>query len=129
MYEFKQEYLAGIRMIDEEHKKLFEIANTLHNLQQEELRIDKYDEIKEVLSELKNYTNYHFDHEEAYMESIGYKHMFMQKIQHDQLRNRMEEWELDNIDEDQEGTIDQILIMITDWLVNHILELDKKIEA
>ena len=61
------------------------------------------------------------------MESIGYKNMFMQKVQHDALRRQMAEWDLDSIDEHQEETIDEILSIVTDWLVDHILTYDKQI--
>ena len=61
------------------------------------------------------------------MESIGYNNMFMQKVQHDALRRQMAEWDLDSIDEHQEETIDEILSIVTDWLVDHILTYDKQI--
>ena len=56
-----------------------------------------------------------------------YKNMFMQKVQHDALRRQMAEWNLDSIDEHQEETIDEILSIVTDWLVDHILTYDKQI--
>lgn len=127
MYEMKDEYLTGIRMIDEEHKRLFEIADSLYYLQKEEFLVDKYDQIQGILNELKDYTLLHFEHEEKYMESIAYKKMFTQKVQHDALRKQIEEWDIDSIDERQDETIQEILTIVTDWLVNHILNQDKLI--
>lgn len=127
MYEMKDEYLTGIKMIDEEHKRLFEIADSLYYLQKEQFLVDKYDQIQSILSELKDYTLLHFEHEEKYMESIAYKKMFTQKVQHDALRKQIEEWDIDSIDEKQDETIQEILTIVTDWLVNHILNQDKLI--
>lgn len=127
MYEFKEEYLTGIEQIDKEHKRLFEIAEELYQLSKDELMFDKYDNIRKTLEELRDYTNMHFDHEEAYMESIGYKRMFMQKTQHDALRKQIEEWDIDSIDENQDEVIAELLKVVTDWLVNHILDQDKQI--
>lgn len=128
MYEMKDEYLTGIEEIDTQHRKLFEIAEELYQLSKEEFIVDKYDHINKSLQELKDYTNFHFDSEEAYMESIGYKRMFTQKVQHEGLRKQIEEWDLEQIDEEnQEETIREILHIVTDWLVNHILEQDKLI--
>lgn len=127
MYEMKDEYLTGIKMIDEEHKRLFEIADSLYYLQKEEFLVDKYDQIQGILNELKDYTLLHFEHEEKYMESIAYKKMFTQKVQHDALRKQIEEWDIDSIDERQDETIQEILTIVTDWLVNHILNQDKLI--
>lgn len=127
MYEFKEEFLTGIEEIDREHKRLFEIANELYALKCEEFIPDKYDNIRTILEELKDYTLTHFAHEEAYMQSIGYKRMFTQKSQHDALRQIMEEWDLDAIDENQDEAIEEMLRIVTDWLVNHILNQDKLI--
>lgn len=128
MYEMKKEYLTGIEEIDNQHRRLFEIAEELYQLSREEFIVDKYDHICKSLQELKDYTYFHFDSEEAYMESIGYKRMFTQKVQHDGLRKQIEEWNLDNVtEENQEETIRDILHIVTDWLVNHILEQDKLI--
>ncbi len=127
MYEFKEEFKTGIPQIDEEHKQLFEIADRIYELKNEELLHDKYDQIRDILGQLRDYTDTHFCHEEEYMESIGYSHMFMQKVQHDALRRQMAEWDLDSIDENQDDTIDQILTIVTDWLVDHILGYDKLI--
>lgn len=127
MYEFKDEFLTGIEQIDIEHRNLFEIADRLYTLKHEEFIPDKYDNIREILGELKDYTMTHFEHEEAYMASIGYKRMFTQKSQHDALRELINDWDLDAIDENQDEAIDEILKTITDWLVNHILNEDKLI--
>ncbi len=127
MYEFKEEFLTGIEMIDREHKRLFEIAENLYQLKCREYVTDKYDHIREILTELRDYTMTHFEHEEAYMKSISYKRMFSQLSQHDALRETISGWDLDAIDEDQDEAIGDMLNLITDWLVNHILNEDKRI--
>ncbi|MDE5678934.1 MAG: hemerythrin family protein [Lachnospiraceae bacterium] len=127
MYEVTEEFVTGIEEIDKEHRRLFEIAEELYELKCEEFIPDKYDNIRKILEELKDYTLTHFAHEEAYMQSIGYKRMFTQKSQHDALRQIMEEWDLNAIDENQDETIEEMLRIVTDWLVNHILNQDKLI--
>ncbi len=127
MYEFKEEFLTGIEMIDREHKRLFEIGENLYQLKCREYVTDKYDHIREILTELRDYTMTHFEHEEAYMKSISYKRMFSQLSQHDALRETICGWDLDAIDEDQDEAIGDMLNLITDWLVNHILNEDKRI--
>lgn len=127
MYEMKDEYLTGIEQIDNEHRRLFEIAEELYQLSKEEFVPDKYDNIRNLLNELREYTKTHFNHEEAYMESIGYKRMFMQKVQHDAFCKQLDEWDLEDIDEQQDEMIENILSHVTDWLINHILEQDKQI--
>ncbi|SFR63524.1 bacteriohemerythrin [Anaeromicropila populeti] len=127
MYEMKQEYLTGIELIDEEHKKIFEIAESAYQLLHNELLPDKYDHISLILNELRDYTKKHFADEEAYMESINYKRMFTQKIQHQKFIEKLEEFDMDSIDENQDAAILDILNFLADWLIEHILENDKRI--
>ena len=127
MYEFKEEYVTGIASVDAEHKHLFEIADEAYRLTKEELLVDKYDQVRHILEELKDYALQHFEHEEAYMESINYKHMFIQKIQHDQFREKINDMNLEHFDENTETMLEEILNYLTNWLINHILEHDKQI--
>lgn len=127
MYEMKDEYLTGIEMIDNEHRVLFGIAEEIHQLLLNEYIPDKYDHITNLIQRLRDYTIMHFKHEEEYMESIQYKRMFTQKIQHDNFRRKLDTMDLEIIDDDQEQAIEDLLKFVTDWLVEHILETDKRI--
>lgn len=127
MYDFKEEYITGIAAVDAEHKRLFEIADEAYQLTKEELLVDKYDQVRHILGELKDYALQHFEHEEAYMASINYKHMFIQKVQHDQFREKINDMNLEHLDENTEEMLSEILEYLTGWLINHILEHDKQI--
>jgi len=127
MYEFKEEYVTGIASVDTEHKRLFEIADEAYHLTKEEFLVDKYDQVRHILGELKEYALQHFEHEEAYMESINYKHMFIQKVQHDQFREKINDMNLEHLDENTDSMLEEILEYLTNWLINHILEHDKQI--
>ena len=111
MYEMKPEYYTGIAQIDEEHKKLFEIADEAYELYKNEFIPDKYDHIAKILNELRDYTKIHFQHE----------------VQHDQFCQKLDELDLEHLDENSEEVIQEVLTFLTDWLVHHILETDKKI--
>ena len=131
MYEMKEEYFTGIDKIDEEHKRLFELAEETYQISKQEFVPDKYDQIQTLLQELKDYTIMHFEHEEEHMEEIGHKKLYTQKIQHEGFRRKLEE--LTNLDdlngdlEDKDKVVEDILKFLTDWLVNHILNNDKLI--
>ena len=127
MYEFKEEYVTGIASVDTEHKRLFEIADEAYRLTKENFLVDKYDQVRHILGELKDYALQHFEHEEAYMASINYKHMFIQKVQHDQFREKINDMNLEHLDENTEELLSEILEYLTNWLINHILEHDKQI--
>lgn len=127
MYEFKEEYRTGIEEIDKQHAVLFDIADRTYYLLKDEFSIDKYDKIVQLITELKDYTAFHFNFEEKYMESINYKRMFTQKIEHEGFIKKLDDVNLNKIDEDQEEYILGILQFLNDWLANHICHLDKQI--
>ena len=129
MFEMKPEYYIGIDMIDQEHKQLFDYASEAYELLQEEFTPDKYDKIDAILEKLRDYTVKHFSDEEAYMESIQYKKIFTQKIQHQEFINKLDEF-IDQHEKDEENQDEQImgiLKYLTDWLINHILYVDCQI--
>lgn len=124
MYEMKPEYYTGIDSIDRQHAKLFEIANEAYELLTNQFIPDKYDYIVKVINDLKDYAKYHFSHEEEYMSSIGYKRILSQKVAHAEFINRLEEYDIDAIDENQKQVLLELLDFLADWLANHILRSD-----
>jgi len=127
MYEMKEEYKIGVELIDEQHKKLFELANKAYILLKDDFSLDKYDKIVHILEELKDYTIFHFKSEEEYMESIEYKRLFTQKIEHEKFIKTLEETNYRDIDENQDESLVKILNFLNDWLIEHILKTDKLI--
>ncbi len=127
MYVFKDEYRTGIDRIDEEHKKLFEIADRAYEVLVDEFIPDKYDYIVDILGELKDYAGTHFEHEEEYMAEIGYKKLFTHKVEHHDFVEKLNEYDLETIDENQKEAIMELLDFLSNWLVDHILKNDKQI--
>lgn len=127
MFEMKEEYKIGIKEIDEQHERLFQIAEKAYVLLSNEFIADKYDGIVEILNELREYTKLHFTYEEEYMQKIGYKMMFSQKMDHHDFMVMLDDINLDEIDDNQEDAIMNILTYLGDWLVKHILEKDMMI--
>ena len=124
MFEMKEEYKLGVPLIDEEHQKLFEIGERAYQLLKDQYVIDKYDRIIGVIEELKEYTVVHFKDEEDYMESINYKRLFSQKVEHAEFVKKIEEVDLSHIDKNHDESIMAILSFLNEWLIHHILEKD-----
>lgn len=127
---FTDKYKTGIELIDNEHRRLFEIIAEVNALVHEELLFDKYDQIMRLLGELKDYTEFHFEDEEAYMEQIKYPGLDIQHRAHSAFVERLvgiNLAELDNMDEHQQEYLTELLSFLQNWLVNHILKSDKLI--
>ena len=124
---FTKEYLTGIELIDQEHQELFRIIGEANNLIKNEFIPDKYDDIVHLLDELFQYTAVHFKDEEEYMESINYAGLPAQRAAHEAFVQRLSEIDLDQIDANQQETLEELMQFLTQWLINHILHSDKKI--
>jgi hemerythrin len=125
MFEMKEEYYLGVKEIDAEHKRLFEIAEEAYTLLNDEFLVDKFDYIVKILNDLKEYTVFHFENEEKYMESIQYKKIFSHRIEHQEFIEKINHLDWDEMEKNQDKAILEILNYLNDWLINHILYTDK----
>lgn len=126
-FAFTDEYRTGIEIVDEEHAELFRIIKKANDLIMEELLHDKYDEIMGVLDELRDYTVKHFGDEEEYMKNINYEGLDIQKKAHQSFVDKLNDINLDDLDDNQQQYLIELVDFLLMWLVNHILKMDKKI--
>ena len=126
-FAFTEEYWTGIELIDDEHKKLFDIIRETNDIIHAQFLHDKYDEIMRILHELQEYTERHFKDEEDYMERIGYKRIEVQKRAHEAFVDKIKKIDLREIDDNQEEYLEELIDYLLKWLSNHILKMDKKI--
>lgn len=129
MIQWKPDYSIGVPAIDEQHQKLFDLANQAYVLLKDGLRLDKYDAIVAILGELKEYTVYHFNSEEQYMLGIGYKRFLSHKAEHTDFIAKIDAVNLDAIDADQDKYLLETLDFVCAWIADHILQRDKLITA
>lgn len=126
-FAFTDKYKTGITLVDDEHRRLFEIIKETNDVIEADLLHDKYDKIVYILDELKDYTVMHFTDEERYMESIGYEGIEMQRIAHRAFVERLNEINLEDVDDNQKEYLEDLISFLLEWLTNHILKMDKKI--
>ncbi len=107
--------------LDEQHRKLFVIAKRAEDLIRKQADAN---EIKEILFALFDYMKFHFADEEAYMEQIGYPELRQHQEIHRSIVERMTVL-IQNIRYDFKQ---KLAIIVRDWLVEHIMQEDMKIE-
>ncbi len=123
MFKWRENYSCNIEEIDKQHKKLLEIGSELSSLIRTR-DVDHYDEIIQLLDELKKYTIYHFQTEEELMEKYGYVGLADHKKVHQNFIDKIKEVDIKDIDENQKGVTMDILVFIADWIEKHILKVD-----
>lgn len=119
--EWKNEYSVGVEMIDEQHKVFVSIMNELYTaiIEKKEKRV-----LDDVFKQLTAYTQFHFQTEERYFDEFNYEGSAEHKVAHQKLREQIAELEMrkDGIMENPFELMD----FLEDWLVDHIMGMDKK---
>jgi len=125
-FAFTDEFRTQIPLVDKEHETLFNLVRQTYELVHDEFRVDKFDDIIEIIEELRDYTIKHFADEESYMKSINYDGLAEQVAAHTAFVEKLNNIDFDEIDRDQEDALDKLIKFLLNWLVQHILKVDKK---
>lgn len=125
MFIWKKEFELGIASIDNQHKKLFEIGNRINALLSMHVDgSDDYDDILELIGELKDYTVYHFNTEENLFERYNYSEYDKHKKEHDAFIEYLNSVDFDSVDKNQDVFLSELLKKIVNWVFNHIITTD-----
>lgn len=117
--------LTHIADIDEEHKKLIDIMNKLHEAfhSKESAGVEK-----ESLVGLIEYTDYHFSNEVNLMKKYDYPDMEQHIELHKEFTGKLKDLCNKHLVEKVE-VIHEIILFLTSWFFNHIMEVDKKMSV
>ncbi len=128
MLVWKKEFEFGIPEVDNQHKRLIEIGNSLFELVNDDTREDYFDEIVAMLKELENYTVTHFRDEEKLFDAVDYIGSMSHKFEHKLFVKKLEGYmaNLETIDSNQKETLIELLNFVADWLVLHIVKTDRE---
>lgn len=126
MFQFTKDCKIGIEQIDAEHEHLFDLLNETYTLATADFHSDNYDKIKQLLTELGDYAEQHFEHEETYMKEIRDPELILQRTQHDFFREKILSFDVANIDanETQQRILTELVTFLAKWLYRHILGSD-----
>ncbi len=115
-----------VPFIDNQHKKLLNIANDFHKALNENRGKES---LFEILNSLIRYAEQHFRDEERLMEAAGYPpdDIKEHKRIHEQLINDIFRLHQD-FSQSAEKTVYEMEMFLNSWLIQHILITDKKLE-
>ena len=120
IFEWDDSIALGIPIIDEQHKALFDLVNSLN----EAVKSGKGSEtVGEVIWKLITYVTEHFSEEERLMLSCNFPGLAAHRKEHDQFVSRLREIQVDFIDGHEMGV--SVLDFMVDWLVCHIKGTDQ----
>lgn len=119
---WSEDYSIDNPRIDEQHKKLFELASNVEAIADRSVSKKK---IKDMLTEFFHYMKYHFSDEEAYMEEIGYPELEPHRRIHKEIIQSMVH--LISSVKTTNDLKERLYTISKKWLLEHILFEDMKI--
>ncbi len=119
---WREDLATGIEAVDNDHKKLLTLMN---NLQTAVYYPTGEAFERQALTELVDYTKYHFEREEQMMRENGYPDYEPHKRQHEEMIAKVGEF-LAAYEKDRENTIDELTQFLKAWLFSHIAGTDQK---
>lgn len=121
-FKWKKDFSVGIKEMDDQHKEFFNIINRLGEAAGGTKGMEV---VGPVLRQLSEYSCHHFAEEETWLKVIGYPGLQYQKKQHEFFISQVTELQ-DKFSKGDSNIPMSTLEFLRDWLLNHILETDKK---
>lgn len=118
---WEDRFSVGVREFDQHHKILFEMINSLI-IAQEDGRDTNV--IGNTLEQLQLYTVFHFTAEEAMLKHFNFEGLDEHRTEHATLLGQVEAYQKLLID-GQDISIDEMLVFVSDWLLDHTLGMDQ----
>jgi hemerythrin len=119
---WNESFAVNIKKIDDQHKRLVELINILHD----SMKTGKGNAvIGPILSDLLSYTAFHFATEEKLFQQYAYPENLRHKKEHDDLASKVKAFSNDFKAGKISVTI-EVMHFLSDWLSSHILGSDQK---
>lgn len=113
---------VNIQIIDDQHKGLIGILNSLHEAH---LARKGRDVQKQIIESMLAYAESHFQTEETYMQQYAFPEYHSHKEEHEQFAGKAAQLK-ERLDEAGFVFTIEILEFLKEWLKNHILVADMK---
>jgi hemerythrin-like metal-binding protein len=125
---WKDEYRLGVDTIDDQHQQLFKMVDDLLEVIDGGNHSDYKKKCADAISFLYDYTVKHFQFEEGYQASIGYKDIASHKLQHKRFIVTVDNFAKKMVDSEYDINIVKAFSgSLVAWLNYHVGDTDQKI--
>jgi hemerythrin len=122
VFQWKEAYSVKVLALDNQHKKLFELVNELHQAMGEG---HGKDVAGGILTRLIDYTVQHFTAEEKLMERHKYPTLLAHRAEHKALTDKVLAFKKE-FDAGTSNVTPQLMTFLQQWLRNHIQSVDQR---
>ena len=116
----EDEFSVGIPSLDEDHKQLVKLLNYARIAQQCKTHMAFN---RQLLQELVEYTEYHFQREEALLAEHGFRNLEGHKAQHDQAIKHIKQY-AQRYEDQGRSVMEELADYLERWLLQHIQGAD-----
>lgn len=120
-FQWNDSFSVGHAEMDRQHQRLFDVINDLHRNMKQKVSLDA---LEKVVTELVDYTRYHFRAEEELLTRVGYPELSAQRQQHRKFVEKIEGYQRD-LHEGRTTVSMSMLEFLRDWLLGHIQKQDR----
>lgn len=122
-FPWSDDYKVNIRVIDNEHRALFDLVNALHL----EISQGKGEQvIGSTLSALIRHVGEHFPNEERYMEQCGFPGLRRHVSEHERFAQTVRRFKQQFDDNPDRLNTDSLLNTLKNWITGHVLKSDRE---
>jgi hemerythrin-like metal-binding protein len=121
LFDWQDIYSVGVESIDNQHKKLFEIANRFHAAYE---RREARKVLASIFAELVEYTVYHFTDEERLLREHNYAEFDRHKANHEKLVNLVLGYRR-QLEGGEPEVEPHAMNFVKTWLTGHVLGMDR----
>jgi hemerythrin len=121
--EWDNRYLIGIPLMDEQHKELIRLTDTLYEscLQGDDAAQASF---REAIRVAVDYVKFHFSAEEQILKNINYPDFAAHKKAHKEFAKEIL-WEVSDFEEGKKFVPNVFVRFLRDWILTHIAMMDK----
>lgn len=120
--EWDESFSVGVKAMDDQHKKLIDLINQLHDAMKAG---QGSKEAPVILKSLVDYTHYHFEAEEKMLEKGVYPGLLNQQKMHKVFVEQIEQYQADLATKSLTMGV-KLSEFLKSWLMTHISVEDKK---
>lgn len=122
LFPWSSTYSVNIGVVDSQHKVLVDLINELHRAM---ITRTGKEHLGKILSNLVKYTQGHFKAEEGILQLNQYPDFINHKAEHDRFTQTILDFQR-KFQKSEIGLTIGVMDFLKDWLIKHIMGVDKK---
>lgn len=123
LFRWGAEFRVGVHDIDEQHKKIVDLINSLHDAM---VAGQAAAVVSGVLAETQAVTRHHFSHEEALMGTHAYPERGRHTAEHERFLARIGDYAARHAAGEERVALEAVVFLV-DWLAEHNQGSDQKL--